>query len=67
MTPTNTSIDRAKIFPTSSIDKAKMIPASFTAIDYEEWLFIRVFWGQSKKNFFQMQNADKVILEVGLF
>ncbi len=67
ITPTSTFIDRARVPATSFIDKARMIPASFTDIDYEKWLLIRVFQGQSIWGFFQMRSADKVTSGVGLF
>ncbi len=67
VTPTSTSIDRARVPPNSSIGKAKMTLANFTAIDYEEWLLVRVLRGQSTRSFFQMQNADEVTSGVDIF
>ncbi len=67
VTLASTTIDRAKIPSTSSIGKARMTPASFTAIDYEEWLLVRVLRSQSIRGFFQMRSANEVTSGVGLF
>ncbi len=67
VTPTSTSIDRARVPPISSIGKARMTPTSFTTMDYEEWLLVRVLRDQSTKGFFQIQSADEVTSIVDLF
>lgn len=49
---------RARVLPVSFIiDKARITPASFTAINYKEWLLIQVFWGQSIRDAFSKSKA----------
>ncbi len=61
--PDSTTIDRVRVPPTSSIGKARMTPASFTAIDYEEWLLVRVLRGQSTRGLFS--NAKRWRGDIG--
>lgn len=52
MTPTNTSIDRAKMTPASFIDKARMILANFIAIDYKKMITYPNLLGSKYKRVF---------------